>query len=91
MLISRLRRGRWLLDHHWAHWHMSEYLDGELGPRGRTRMERHIEVCDECRGLCKVLRTMLEALRRLPVPWEGVNAGEMAAAVQRRIREAAET
>jgi anti-sigma factor RsiW len=90
--VSKLfKRGRFLLDHRWAQSHMSEYLDGELGPRGRARIERHIEECAQCRGLCKVLRKMLDALHRLSRPRERLDADEMVAAVRRRLDEPAET
>ena len=90
--MSKLfKRARFLLDHRWAHWHMSEYVDGELGPRGRARIERHKEECAECRGLCNILRRMLDALHGLPRPRERVDANAMVAAVRRRLHEPTET
>lgn len=65
---------------------MSDYLDGELGPSPRTRMERHIAQCQECRRVLAGLRTMLDALRRLPVPGGSDDAAEVAAAVRLRLQ-----
>jgi anti-sigma factor RsiW len=81
------KRGRFMLDHRWAPEHMSGYLDGELGSRGRARIERHTKECAVCRGLLRSLRKMLDALQRLPGPRERVDANAMVAAVRRRLHE----
>ena len=52
---------------------MSDYLDGELAPAGRTRMERHLGECAECRRLLAGLRRTLDGLHRLAAP-SGVDA-----------------
>jgi anti-sigma factor RsiW len=67
---------------------MSAYLDGDLASRPRLRLERHTGACAECRGVLYSLRRMLERLRGLPVnPRE---ATDIASAVRRRLRDAAE-
>lgn len=53
---------RFAVDHHRAPGQMSAYLDGELGTRPRTRIERHTERCPECRQLLQGLREMLALL-----------------------------
>jgi anti-sigma factor RsiW len=64
---------------------MSGYLDGELAQAGRTRMERHLGECAECRRLLAGLRRILDGLHRLPAPSPGVDAVQIAASVQRRL------
>lgn len=53
---------RFVPDHVWARRHMSEYLDGDLDPAGRRRIERHVHSCPKCEALLGVLRRMTEAL-----------------------------
>ena len=38
---------------------LSEYLDGELAPRDRAEMERHLEACDICRATLADLRVVV--------------------------------
>jgi anti-sigma factor RsiW len=90
--MSKLfKRARFMLDHRWAQEHMSEYLDGELGPRGRARIERHTKECADCRGLCNILRKMLDALHGLSRSRERVDTDAMVAAVRHRLHEPTET
>jgi anti-sigma factor RsiW len=51
-----------MVDHRFTKAHASEYLDGELSPAGRERVERHTSVCPQCRALLASLRRMLDAL-----------------------------
>ena len=53
---------RFVPDHFWARRHMSEYLDGDLDPAGRQRIERHVHICPKCTALLQALRTMTAAL-----------------------------
>ena len=80
-----LHRARFRRDHRWAPTQMSPYLDGELGVTRRSRMERHVRECAECRALLAALRRMLSALRRLPPPAGGADAIEIAASVRVRL------
>ncbi len=80
------QRARFLRDHRWAPDRMSAYLDGELPPNGRTRMESHVGHCADCRRLLAGLRATLNALQRLPAP-SGADALGIAAAVRVRMRE----
>ena len=84
-MSSFLHRAWFALDHRWAPGHMSDYLDGELAPRGSLRMQRHIAACKECRRMLAGLRRMLEALPRLPGAGGGVDAVAIAAAVRMRL------
>ena len=54
-----------LLDHRFSVAHVSEYLDGELGPADRDRIERHAVDCPKCHELIAKLRRTLAALGRL--------------------------
>ena len=56
---------RFMLDHRFAVAHVSDYLDGELEPGGRARIERHAAVCPKCRELIAKLRRTLAALGNL--------------------------
>jgi anti-sigma factor RsiW len=82
-----VQRARFLLDHRWAPERMSAYLDGELPANGRTRLERHVGQCADCRGLFAGLRATLDALQRLPAPSGGADALLIAGAVRVRLRE----
>jgi anti-sigma factor RsiW len=81
---SPLARIRFARDHRWSHAHMSEYLDAELAPGDRDRIERHIRDCSECRELLASLQEMVSALATLGRPRESV-AGAVLAGVQQRL------
>jgi anti-sigma factor RsiW len=80
-----LDRERFWRDHRWAPRRMSDYLDGELGPPGRTRMERHLGECAECRRLLAGLRRTLDGLHRLSAPSAGRGALQISASVRARL------
>jgi anti-sigma factor RsiW len=64
-----------------ARGHMSDYLDGELAAGRRHRMQRHAEVCSQCRRVLATLRRMVGALRRVPPPAGGADARDPFAAI----------
>ena len=66
---------------------MSDYLDGELAPAARTRMERHLGQCAECRRLLAGLRRTVDGLRRLSAPTPRRDALQIAASVRARLNE----
>jgi anti-sigma factor RsiW len=80
-------RLQFVRDHRWVPPHTSEYLDGELGPRERERVERHTQDCPECRELLATLRALIEALGTLRGNEERVVAGAVLASVQSRLSE----
>ena len=82
-----LDRDRFRRDHRWARRSMSDYLDGELAPARRTRMERHLRECAECRRLLAGLRRTVHGLHRLAAPKAGVGALQIAASVRARLSE----
>jgi len=83
----RERHERFRRDHRWAPNHMSDYLDDELAPASRTRMDRHVGVCPECRRLLAELRRIVDGLHRLATPSGGVDPVQIAAAVRARSSE----
>jgi Putative zinc-finger len=49
-------------DHQWSQQHLSHYVEGDLAPRDRRRLDRHAGQCVDCgRGL-RAVRAMLRAL-----------------------------
>jgi anti-sigma factor RsiW len=66
---------------------MSDYLDGDLTPSHRTRIERHLGECGQCRRLLDGLRRTVEALHRLPARGGGADSVAIAAAVRARLSE----
>lgn len=80
-----LDRERFRRDHRWARSRVSDYVEGELAPAGRTRMERHLGECAECRSLLAGLRRIVEGLHRLSAPSDGVDALGIAASVRTRL------
>ncbi len=73
--------------HRWVPPHASEYLDSELGPRARRRVERHVEDCPECRELLRSLRALIDALGTVRDDEGRVVAGAVLASVQSRLSE----
>jgi anti-sigma factor RsiW len=69
---------------------MSDYLDGDLAPTGRARMEHHLGECEQCRRLLAGLRRTVDGLRRLSAPRDGADAVEIAASVRVRLIEPTE-
>jgi anti-sigma factor RsiW len=52
-------------DHRWSQQHLSHYVEGELGPRARRRLDRHALGCVECgRGL-RAMRALVYAVQGL--------------------------
>jgi anti-sigma factor RsiW len=57
-------------DHQWSQRHLSHYVEGELSPRARSRLDRHAWDCAECgRGL-HAMRALVRLVRGLdgPIP-----------------------
>ena len=79
-----LYRVRFRRDHGWAPDHMSEYVDGELAPLGRARMERHVRDCPECHRILAGLLSLVDRLGRVGQP-QGVDAVGLATAVRGRL------
>jgi anti-sigma factor RsiW len=85
-MSNLVHRVRFVSDHRWAAPRMSAYVDGELMPSGRLRLERHVGECKECRRLLAALREMLDALHRLPAP-VNPDPNRLATTVRGRLHE----
>lgn len=74
-MMARMLSPRFMRDHRWTRRHVSDYLDDELGARGRQRVERHVHMCPSCHKLLATLQKTLDALHglgRAPLPAEGI-------------------
>lgn len=58
-------RTRFHLDHRFVRRRLSAYLDGELAPPQRQRVERHLVECENCGLARRALVRMLAGLRGL--------------------------
>jgi anti-sigma factor RsiW len=65
---------------------MSAFLDHDLTPPQRTRMERHVSECHQCRTVLTGLQLLVAALNRLLAPADR-DASRIAASVRARITE----
>jgi len=52
-----------LFDHRWTKSHMSDEIDGQLGPEDRSRFRRHVDECDSCHRLLESLKQTVHVLR----------------------------
>ena len=44
-------------DHQWSQQHLSHYVEGDLRPRARRRLDRHARDCVDCgRGIRAIYR-----------------------------------
>jgi anti-sigma factor RsiW len=70
---------------------MSDYVDGELDPDGRKRVERHVRFCHRCHTVLSNLRQTLGRLRGLQEtePAGGDDPDAIAVRVARGWREQA--
>jgi len=53
---------RFLLEHSFTRRRLSAYVDRDLDPRERDRVERHIDECRECAGVARSLERLLACL-----------------------------
>jgi len=60
-----LERRRFMREHRWTHAHLSGYLDQDLDPGERERVEEHVGLCPQCRRVLATLRRTLADLRDL--------------------------
>jgi anti-sigma factor RsiW len=65
MIRRLLSRRRFMREHRWTHSHLSEYIDADLSPRDRERLEDHVSVCPQCRRVLATLIRTLEGLHGL--------------------------
>ena len=65
MIRRWLERRRYMREHHWTHAHLSAYLESQLTPAERRRVEAHTSICPNCTRVLQTLRRMLEGLPML--------------------------
>jgi anti-sigma factor RsiW len=72
-------------DHQWSQQHLSHYVEGDLRPRARRRLDRHARDCVDCgRGL-RAMHALVHALQGL----DGVAGARAPATIFDRVRLAA--
>ena len=49
-------------DHKWSQQHLSHYVEGELRPRARRRLDRHARNCVDCGRGIRAMRALVHAL-----------------------------
>lgn len=78
-MLGLLRMMRFYREHRWTNGHLSEYLDGELDPSGRERVERHVGICPDCwRVLASLKRTLAGLLGLREDPSDNIADGVIA-------------
>ena len=77
----------WVASHRETRDHLSEYVEGELDDRTRTRIMRHLARCDRCRAMLESFLRTLEQLRSLGDMEQVTPAPATANAVLRRIQQ----
>ena len=72
-------------EHRWSQEHLSHYVEGDLRPRARRRLDRHARECADCgRGL-RALRALVYAVQGL----DGLAGVRAPATIFDRVRLAA--
>ena len=52
-------------DHQWSQQHLSHYVEGELRPRARRRLDRHARECVDCGPGIRAMRALVYAFQGL--------------------------
>jgi anti-sigma factor RsiW len=86
-MANVLRRARRRADHRWTPSRVSDYIDDELVPRSRARIERHFAECPECSRLLDDMGRMLGLLHDQQAAGPPSPTPEIAVAVRARLRE----
>ena len=53
------------LDHRWSQQHLSHYVEGDLRPRARRRLERHALGCVDCGRGIRAMRALVYSVQGL--------------------------
>lgn len=83
MIRGLLHRRRFMREHRWTDVHLSAYLDDDLAPGERQRVEVHVGLCPECRRVLQTLRKTVEGLMALRTP----APADLAPGIIERLRE----
>jgi len=54
-----------LADHRWSQQHLSHYVEGDLTPRARRRLDRHARDCADCARGVLAMRALVYATHAL--------------------------
>ena len=57
--------GNFIADHQWSQRHLSHYVEGDLAPRARRRLDRHARDCADCGRGIRAMRALLYAVQGL--------------------------
>lgn len=52
-------------DHQWSQQHLSHYVEGDLRPRARHRLDRHARECVDCGRGIRAMRALVHAVQDL--------------------------
>ncbi len=52
-------------DHEWSQRHLSHYIEGDLRPRARRRLDRHARGCVDCGRGIRAMRALVYAVQVL--------------------------
>ena len=52
-------------DHEWSQRHLSHYVEGDLRPRARRRLDRHARGCVDCGRGIRAMRALGDAVQGL--------------------------
>jgi anti-sigma factor RsiW len=72
-------------DHEWSQQHLSHYIDGDLRPRARRRLDRHARNCPDCGPGIRAMRALVHGLAGL----DGLAGVRAPATIFDRVRPAA--
>ena len=50
-------------DHQWSQQHLSHYVEGDLRPRARRRLESHARNCADCGRGIRAMRALVHAVQ----------------------------
>lgn len=71
-------------DHRWSQQHLSHYVEGDLRPRARRRLDRHARDCADCGRGIRAMRALVYAVQAL----DGLAGVRAPAAIFDRVRPA---
>lgn len=74
-------------DHRYVQRRLPEAVDGELSPRERARVARHVDECPECGPMLRGLIGVRAALRAIREPEEPDGASVVPGVLERLRRE----
>jgi hypothetical protein len=52
-------------DHRWSQQHLSHYVEGDLRPRARRRLDRHARDCVDCGRGIRAMRSLVYTVQGL--------------------------